>query len=262
MKTFLRFVLLALILVSVAMVSALTAMRFAIHGREVAVPKLIGLSQASAEQQANADGLIVDVENHFYSADIAEGRVISQSPAPGSLVRRGWKVRVAESLGPQKAEVPDLVGQSARAAEINVRQRGLEVGSVAVADLPDAAQDEIVAQSPPPNSGMVESPKISVLVAGEEKDQQFLMPDFVGKHVGEVRKEIEDAGFTLSVRDPGFMGGVGQNMPNMSKDDAEIVKQIPSPGQRIKAGSDITVEVSHPMVPLAATFQMTTKPKR
>src|SRR3954470_14423766 len=149
MKTFFRFVLLFLILVSVAMVSALTAMRFAIHGREVAVPKLAGLTVATAEQQAAASGLILEVEDHFYSREIAEGKVLSQSPAPGSVVRRGWKVRVAESLGPQKAEVPNLIGQSTRAAEINVRQRGLEIGSVAVADLPGAAPDQIVAQSPP-----------------------------------------------------------------------------------------------------------------
>src|SRR5438552_1881969 len=151
MKTFFRFVLLALILISVAMVSALTAMRFAIHGREVAVPKLIGFTLAAAEQQANASGLIIEVENHFYSPDVAEGKVISQSPSPGSLVRRGWKVRVAESLGPQKAQVPDLVGESERAAEINVRRRGLEVGSVSVADLPDSEPGQIVAQSPPAN---------------------------------------------------------------------------------------------------------------
>src|SRR5579863_10311507 len=99
MKTFLRFVLLSLILVSVAMVSALTAMRFAIHGREVAVPKLVGLTNDAAERQANADGLVLEVESRFYSPDVAEGKVLSQSPSPGSLVRRGWQVRVAESLG-------------------------------------------------------------------------------------------------------------------------------------------------------------------
>src|SRR5207253_321182 len=102
---------------------------------------------------------------------------------PGGRGCRGWKVRVAESLGPQKAQVPDLVGQSLRAAEINVRQRGLEVGSIVVANLPGAALDEIVAQSPPANSGSVESPKISVLIAGPEKDQQFVMPDFVGRQI-------------------------------------------------------------------------------
>ena len=40
--------MLALVLVIVAMVSALTAMRFAIHGQEVAVPPLVGLTSGGS----------------------------------------------------------------------------------------------------------------------------------------------------------------------------------------------------------------------
>jgi beta-lactam-binding protein with PASTA domain len=245
MKTFFRFVLLFLILVSVAMLSALTAMRFAIHGREVAVPRLAGLTVAAAEQQANSNGLILEVENHFYSHDIAQGKVLTQSPLPGSLVRRGWKVRVAESLGPQKAEVPDLIGQSSRAAEINVRQRGLEIGSVAVANLPGAAQDEIVAQSPPANSGVAESPKISLLVAGPEREQQFVTPNFLGKRIGDVRQQIEDAGFVVLVTDPGCAGPVGAGLAPCTKENGVIEKQSPAPGQRITAGANIAFTLTH-----------------
>ena len=50
MKSAIRFALLALVLVIVAMVSALTAMRFAIHGQEVAVPAVVGLAPAEAER--------------------------------------------------------------------------------------------------------------------------------------------------------------------------------------------------------------------
>jgi beta-lactam-binding protein with PASTA domain len=240
MKTFLRFVLLFLILVSVAMVSALTAMRFAIHGREVAVPKLAGLTVAAAEQQVAANGLILEVEDRFYSREIAEGKVLSQSPSPGSVVRRGWKVRVAESLGPQKAEVPDLIGQSTRAAEINVRQRGLEIASVAVASLPGASPDEIVAQSPSADS-VAESPKLSVLVAGAERDQQFLMPSFIGKRVADVKQQIEDAGFLMSVRDPLCPP---PNKSPCAKVDGTIVKQSPTPGQRIIGGATISFDIT------------------
>jgi beta-lactam-binding protein with PASTA domain len=257
MKTFFRFVLLTLILLSVAMVSALTAMRFAIHGREVAVPKLVGLTRVSAEQQANASGLILEVENHFYSPDVAEGKVVSQLPSPGSLVRRGWKVRVAESLGPQKAQVPNLVGESARAAEINVRRRGLEVGSVAVANLEGVEVDQIVAQSPPADFGLAESPKISVLIAAPERDQQFVMPNFVGKRVSEVRAQIEDAGFKLRIYDPGVANPPAQSKTDTSKVDAAkdaalVIKQSPMPGQRIAAGVDINFEVMHVTVPSIA----------
>ena len=50
MKSAIRFAMLALILVIVAMVSALTAMRLAIHGQEVEVPPLVGLGPAEAER--------------------------------------------------------------------------------------------------------------------------------------------------------------------------------------------------------------------
>jgi len=44
-----RLALLGLVLILVAFLSALTAMRFAIHGREVEVPQLTGKSTSDAE---------------------------------------------------------------------------------------------------------------------------------------------------------------------------------------------------------------------
>ena len=57
MKSFFRLVLLALVLLVVALVSALTAMRFVIHGREVAVPNLVGKTPAEARRIAEESGL-------------------------------------------------------------------------------------------------------------------------------------------------------------------------------------------------------------
>ena len=61
--------------------------------------------------------------------------------------------------------IPNLVGGSERAAEINIRRRGLELGGIATATIPDGAADQIVAQSPPANATNVSAPKISVLLA-------------------------------------------------------------------------------------------------
>ena len=52
-------------------------------------------------------------------------------PLGGTQVRRGWSIRVAESLGPQRIAIPNVLGQSERAAEINIRRRGLDMGTVA-----------------------------------------------------------------------------------------------------------------------------------
>ena len=99
--------LLALVLMTVALISALTAMRLAIHGREVTIPKLVGMSPLEAERAGAASGLLVVVERQFYSADIPEGRIMTQMPPPGTKVRRGWSIRVAQSLGPQRVTIPE-----------------------------------------------------------------------------------------------------------------------------------------------------------
>src|SRR5262250_1320237 len=117
MRQFFRALLLALLVLTVALVSALTAMRFAIHGREVEIPKLVGMTPIEAERAAIASGLQITIERQFFSPDIPEGRVMTQMPPPGTKVRRGWMVRVAQSLGPQRVAIPDVTGESERVAE-------------------------------------------------------------------------------------------------------------------------------------------------
>src|ERR1700722_9506085 len=93
MRQFFRMLLLALVLMTVALISALTAMQLAIHGREGGIPNLAGLSPSEAERTGAASGLQIVVERQFYSPNIAEGRVMTQMPPPGTKVRRGWLVR-------------------------------------------------------------------------------------------------------------------------------------------------------------------------
>src|ERR1019366_9852757 len=105
MRQFFRMLLLALVLVTVALVSALTAMRLAIHGREVIIPKLVGMSPSEAERAGAASGLQVVIERQFYSPNIPEGKIMTQVPPPGTKVRRGWLIRVAQSLGAQRGGI-------------------------------------------------------------------------------------------------------------------------------------------------------------
>src|ERR1700719_882526 len=197
MKSFFRLVLLALVLLVVALVSALTAMRLAIHGREVAVPDLVGKSPAEARIIAAQSGLDINVERQYYSPTIPEGKILSQLPPAGSQVRRGWQVRVAESLGPQRVAIPNVIRQSERAANINIRRRGLDVGAIAQMQSPDALDSEVLGQAPPPNASGVSAPKISLLVAAPSQPQALVMPSFVGQPLGTVTQTVQDAGLHL-----------------------------------------------------------------
>jgi beta-lactam-binding protein with PASTA domain len=149
-------------------------------------------------------------------------------------VRRGWRLRVAQSLGPQRAVVPDLVGESGRAAEMNAQRRGLEVGATVVAHIPGLPPGQVVAQSPPPNAVGVATPKINLLVTAGAEEQSYIMPDFVGHPLAEASAAIEEAGLRLGdVTDVVAPSG-----------HSVILRQSPLPGQRVTPGTVVTFEVA------------------
>lgn len=234
MLRLIKYFLLGLVLLLVCFASALLAMRFAIHGREVRVPRFIGLKPVDAERVANSEGLVLTFESRFYSSEVPEGYIVSQAPAPDTKVRRGWKVRVAESLGPQRASIPNVVGQSERVAELNITRRGLEIGSVATIHFPGAPPSTVVAQSPAAGAKNAVSPKISLMVSASDNVEAYVMPNFVGQPLSVATSTLEKAGFVLgdvvTVDDPSGPSG-------------NIVKQTPAAGTKISAGETIDFQV-------------------
>jgi beta-lactam-binding protein with PASTA domain len=247
--------LLALVLMTVALISALTAMQLAIHGREVAIPKLVGLSPLEAERAGAASGLQVVVERQFYSPNIPEGKIMTQIPLPGTKVRRGWSVRVAQSLGPQRVAIPDVTGGSERVAELNIRRRGLSLGSVAHINLPNAPQDRVLSQSPPANASGVSAPKISLLISDGPEPLTYVMPNLTGQPLGSATLALQDAGIKVgkvsalpppsAQPSPGEAQAVPVAPPAVSEPNAAsmIVTQTPAPGQKIVAGTAVNFEV-------------------
>lgn len=226
MRSAVRYALLVLVLLLVFAFSALSAMRFAIHGRETIVPKLTGLPSTEAERLAQANGLLLQIENRFYS-EVAAGRIISQLPQPGARVRRGWPVRVAESLGMQRRTIPNVVGASRRAAEINLRRRGLEIAAEAVVALPGVEPEAVIAQSPAPEVE-ASSPSVQLLVASEG-EPQFVMPDFTGRAMADALRMLQQAGFS-NVKSSAAAG--------------TVARQAPMAGQRVTPASAVYLEAA------------------
>jgi len=261
MKSFFRFAVLALILVVVAMVSALMAMRLAIHGQEVAVPALVGLAPAEAEKTVANLGLQMSIERQYYSPQIPEGRIMSQLPLPGTKVRRGWQVRVAQSLGPTRVAIPDVTGESEHAAELNIRRRGLDLSSMAAVESAGIPADQVLAQNPTANATQLVAPKISLLVTAAATPETYVMPNFVGQPLGSVNRTLQDEGFRLgnvsvaapapveaadeaSAAGPATVAAPAQTAPPAQATPASvIVSQWPAAGQKIAAGAAVSFEV-------------------
>ena len=177
---------------------------------------------------------------------------MTQMPPPGAKVRRGWSIRVAQSLGPQRVAIPNVTGGSERVAELNIRRRGLGLGSVARVSLPDAPQDQVVSQSPPANASGVSAPKISLLVGDGPEPAIYVMPNLTGQPLGSAMLALQDAGIRVgrvSVLPPPPSPFEPQTAPAAPSAVSEpsaasmIVTQTPAPGQKIVEGSAVNFEV-------------------
>ena len=247
MKSFLRFALLALMLLVVALFSAVTAMRFAIHTSEVVVPNLLGKIPLEGRKIAEDSGLQMEVERRYYSPTTPEGKILSQLPPANTQVRRGWQIRVALSLGPQRIEIPSLLGQSQRAAEINIRRRGLDVGAIAEFQIPGTPPDQVLSQSPLPNASGVSAPKISLLVTSTSQPQALVMPNFVAQPLANAVQVLQGAGLHVGVVTFAGQPGSPFSPPLITTPQASststIVSHNPAPGEKVIAGSAVNFQV-------------------
>ena len=108
MKPFFRFAMLALVLVAGGTGVGVDGDAICHSRAGSEVPALIGMTPSEAERAVAGLGLQIEVERQYYSPQIPEGRIMTQLPLPGTKVRRGWQVRVAQSMGPQRVAIPDV----------------------------------------------------------------------------------------------------------------------------------------------------------
>lgn len=248
---FFRFVLVLLLLVVVTMTSAIVTMHFAIHGTEVAIPDFRGMTVVQAGQRAGSLGLTLHVENRLYSAEVPAGRVANQSPAAGAVVRRGWRVWLTESLGPQKISIPNLLGKDQRIAAIDIRRAGLTTGIVAAMPWADSQPGVVFAQSPGPLASGAEGPVMNLLVAAPPTEMQpvagLVMPQLVGQGFTAAAWSVAHAGLHLApVKDQdthiAAEGSSGPPQPPIAP--GTVISQVPAAGDRLDPATPIVLTVA------------------
>lgn len=248
-----------LLLLAIALVSALVTMRLAIHGAEVRVPSLSGLPLSNAMQQLRASDLQTGIDGHYYSPEQPAGNVLTQSPAPGTPVRKSWRVRLTVSLGPQKVAIPSVDGMSETLATITIRRTGLRVGNVIAMPYAYAPEHTVIAQTPTAHATDVQGPQVSILTAQAvpPPDDADVMPDFTGESFTQAALAIVHAGFRLAPlqsssstvsatpqsgqHTTATVPSVAGSAPSVPT--GSVIAQMPAAGSRIPAGATIQLTV-------------------
>jgi beta-lactam-binding protein with PASTA domain len=229
-----RLFLLLFILGSAAFLSAITAMRFAIEGRVLAMPDVVGKRYAVAMTDLAARNLGVRVADHSYSG-LPIDSVVRQSPPPGTQVKVGQMAQVVLSLGPKKVTVPSLIDHSLPAVRLQLLTVGLQLGEVSYLYSSGEPADLILQQDPLPGEAGLSSPRVSVLVSMGPRPSAYLMPSLTGLQADQVQRRLTSAGMqapaVTMVSEPGALAG-------------SVVAQTPPAGARVDASTPITLQVA------------------
>jgi beta-lactam-binding protein with PASTA domain len=233
LETLGRMALLIFILASAAFLSAITAMRIAIHGREVTMPNLVGKNVVEANDLLHSRGLVLRVADRVYS-ELPINVVVRQTPPAGLLMKVAQQAHVVLSLGQRQLQIPLLEGNSLRASRIELLREGLQVGEVSAVNMPDHPADEVVIQAPRPGAGAA-TPRVDVLVSQGPREIAYVMPHLVGMNESEAQHRLDVAGLRRKV-----------NYVSASQwPHGSVIDQSPLAGSRLPNASTIELTVAN-----------------
>jgi serine/threonine-protein kinase len=230
---FLRIAWRILLLLMVAFLSMLAAIRYTIHGREVLVPNLSKMRAGDAQQRLADLGLGIKIEDRAYS-DLPRDSVIRQSPRPGESVRKSQRVHVVVSLGPQARPVPDLVGKSQRFARIGLLEAGMQLGHVSSTYLQGVDADTVAQQDPPGNVKATHSPRVDLLVSLGAPPEAYVMPDLAGLSPLQAQERLTAMGLVL---------GKYLIVPGSAERRGVVLGQSAARGSRVSAGTIVDIQL-------------------
>lgn len=157
------------------------------------LPDLKKMTEAQAKTAIKDAGMKVGTVSEAYSSDIAEGLVMSQSPAAGNKVAKGTTVNIVISKGPEAISMPDLLGKDYEEAKELLEEKGLTLGKVTKEYSSQYEKNQVMEQSVNAGENVEEGTKINLVISkGPEKagDTEVLL----GMKEADAKKKLTSLG--------------------------------------------------------------------
>jgi serine/threonine-protein kinase len=167
------------------------------QGRERhAVPQLIGLMQADAEQQLTNAKLTVGAVTLAFSESVPQGQVISTSPAAATSLKRAAAVALVISQGRQPIQLADWTGQPVEQAVAALTKAKLKVDA-SKRDWSDTVPKGVVI-SQSPATGTLYAGGLVTLVSSKGP-KLVTVPNVIGQQEQPARSILQGLGFAVKV---------------------------------------------------------------
>jgi len=223
-------VLVVLLLLLVIVAAAFGVWRV-VAGGQVAVPSVVGKTEAAAVRALEDEGFKVNVEREF-SAATAEGLVSRQAPVGGTRLRKGETVDLWVSEGPETVKLADFEGWTA--AEVRQWLADNGVSGVERTGKSDAVDTgKVFKQEPAAGTALEPGEAVTYWVSSGKK--QATVPELGGMTQADAELALADAGLLLGATTP---------EPSETVPSGAVIRQDPIAGTKVAKGTAVAVVIS------------------
>ncbi|MEV4628327.1 Stk1 family PASTA domain-containing Ser/Thr kinase [Micromonospora sp. NPDC049523] len=200
-------------------------------GRYTEAPQLVSISKAEAEALATRDGFTLAYAAPRYDEAAAKDQVLAQDPASAARMVKGSTITLTLSLGPERYQVPDVVGKT-----FDLAQADLERAKLQVAKGPDRYDENlpagvVTAIDPPVNTEVKPGDKVTVTVS--KGRAPLSVPNLVGKNINDARNELQRLELVPV-----------EQYEDSDKPKDQVIGQTPPNGTGVEKGAEIKLKVS------------------
>ena len=201
-------------------------------GKLPTVPDLKGLDRAAATVALEQQGLKLGNATQEFSSDLAVGKIISQTPAAGTQVKKGSAIDIVVSKGPDLVLVPDIVGMTQAQADAALKDLNLVGSATSSAYDPEVPAGSVVSQSPKKDEKIARGSTVTYVISlGQE---QATVPAVEGLAQAAATSKLKTAGFKVkAVKATSDTVATGK-----------VISQDKSAGGAYPKGSTVTITVS------------------
>ncbi|HEY2304870.1 MAG TPA: PASTA domain-containing protein [Streptosporangiaceae bacterium] len=199
------------------------------EGRYTTVPKVTGVSAATAQADLRDVGLTPGGTTTVLDNSVAKGLVIRTSPANGSRIARGGRVDLVVSAGPHMINMPQVTGQTLTDAQAAIKHAGLIPGKVKTVTSTTIAAGIVISTGPAAGTSWPQPKPVSIVLSAGPP-----LPNFVGQD-----KSVAEQWTAAN--------GVKINEVTAAHSDQPagiVVKQSAPPGSAFTNGEVITIQIS------------------
>lgn len=205
------------------------------RGEVVEIPSYLGVSE---DALPSVEGVEL-ICSYRHDPKTLRGVVIGQTPSAGTRQRvsdrRPCQVTLTVSLGAEEKTLPALLGHDIRQAEDALRALGFVVRSVAVKG---ERAGRVVEMQPPAGQALPIGSAVTLTYEKGSAERSATVPMLVGM-------TVEDAAFSLYLSRlcVGEVRVVEENDPLATAEGRTVLRQIPTAGSYVEAGSTVTLIV-------------------